>query len=75
MENCERPQTMGAGAQMKLFSMILQTRDDGAYRRLRRLLKTALRRDQLRCVDAKEIHNSPAKPVIPAPAQAQNTEK
>lgn len=43
---------------MKLFSLTLQTVDDGAYRRLRNALKTLLRRDKLRCVDAKEIHDS-----------------
>jgi hypothetical protein len=36
------------------FTVVLRTNSTGAYRRLRRMLKTALRRDQLRAVDIRE---------------------
>ena len=40
------------------FTVTLRTDSDGAYRRLRRTLKTALRRDQLRAIDIRE-HSAP----------------
>jgi hypothetical protein len=36
------------------FDVRLRTHSEGAYRRLRRMLKTALRRDQLRAIDVRE---------------------
>jgi len=51
------------------FTVVLTTEGTGAYRRLRRTLKTALRRDQLRAVDVREIFASPDEPASPAPAQ------
>jgi hypothetical protein len=38
----------------RTFVVTLRTDADGAIRRLRNLLKTALRRDRLRCVSAVE---------------------
>jgi hypothetical protein len=37
-----------------VFALTLQTHGEGAYRRLRRTLKTALRRDGLRAIDVRE---------------------
>jgi hypothetical protein len=37
------------------FTVTPRTDGTGAYRRLRRTLKTALRRDQLRAIDVREI--------------------
>jgi hypothetical protein len=47
------------------FDVTLRTHSEGAYRRLRRTLKTALRRGQLRAVDVREIFDraSPDEPV------------
>jgi hypothetical protein len=36
------------------FVVTLRTPREGAYRRLRRTLKTALRRDQLQAIDVRE---------------------
>jgi hypothetical protein len=53
------------------FTVTLRTHSEGAYRRLRRTLKTAWRRDQLQAIDAREILDraSPDDPASPAPAQ------
>jgi hypothetical protein len=40
------------------FTLRLRTHSAGAYRRLRRTLKTALRRDQLRAIDIRETRVS-----------------
>jgi hypothetical protein len=37
------------------FVVTLRTHDLRAYRRLAQRLKTALRRDQLRCTDVREV--------------------
>ena len=54
---------MGA---VSTFTVTLRTNSTGAYRRLRRTLKTALRRDQLKAIDVREQTRASRRP----PAQA-----
>jgi hypothetical protein len=61
------------------FTVVLRTESTGAYRRLRRMLKTALRRDQLRAIDVRESvprisHRRPAQAVRTS-RQARRQEK
>jgi hypothetical protein len=56
------------------FIVTLRTDSAGAHRRLARLLKTALRRDQLRVIDAREIQTSPDCPAETA-ATATTTKR
>ena len=44
------------------FTVTLQTHGADAYRRLRRTLKTALRRDQLEAIDIREHTGAPRRP-------------
>jgi hypothetical protein len=43
-------------SQAATFVVTLRTHCGRAYRRLARTLRTALRRDQLRAIDARELH-------------------
>jgi hypothetical protein len=54
-----------------IFTLTLRTAPDGAYRRLRRALKTLLRRDALECIDAREVHGTPHRCKAPAVRETQ----
>jgi hypothetical protein len=47
------------------FIVTLQTHDVRAHRRLAQMLKTALRRDQLRCTDLREVRDDEIEPSEP----------
>jgi hypothetical protein len=52
----------------RIFILRFQTDADGAIRRLRNTLKTALRRDRLRCISAHEEKQTAAGAAHPARA-------
>jgi hypothetical protein len=56
---------VGAVSKSTTFMLTLRTQETGAHRRLRRALKTLLRRDQLEAIDVREIcdQTSPDEPV------------
>jgi hypothetical protein len=51
---------------VRTFLIELRTNEEGAYRRLRNTLKTAWRRDRLKCVSAVEKTETAAGAAIPA---------
>jgi hypothetical protein len=58
----------------RVFVLHLRAGDDGsAYRRLRRLLKTALRRDGLRCTSAIEKSETAAEAGISATSETESS--
>jgi hypothetical protein len=58
----------------RVFILKLQTDEEGCIRRLRRALKTMLRRDQLRCVSIEETIENRGQDGIPDDLKLEKTD-